>query len=232
MGVDGRTRVLLVDDHPVVLWGIKSLLMHRPDMEIVGEAGSAAESLRAAGRLGPDVVLLPARLGGEFIGIDLCRRLRAVCDARLVLYTAFSEDVPTAGLVRSGEVTVIPKTTDGPALVEALRTVSGAAGGPGAAGGAGSARPAAASSLGTEARLTEREREVLGLLLEHRTNPEIAADLFLEVSTVKTHVRNVLRKLGLPTRRALFTDVRGPADRGAGALSPPSGGMLTGRARP
>ena len=195
-------KILLVDDHPTVLFGLKHLLESAGN-EVVGEASNAADCIRLAGELRPDVVLLDLRLG-EDSGIEVCREIKALPDApRVLVFTAHTgvEDVAAATL--AGADGYLHKGVTGEELIDAVGRTH--------AGGrvwllpveneeVASSRIEAASG---EARLTPKEREVFALVLKRRTNAEIAGELYISLYTVKNHVSSILRKLGLKSRREI-----------------------------
>ena len=195
-------RILLVDDHPTVRFGLKHLLESAAGNEVVGEAGNAADAVRLAGELRPDVVLLDLRLG-EDSGIEVCREMKAVPDAPLVLvFTAHTgvEDVAAATL--AGADGYLHKGVAGEELLDAVERTY--------AGGRVWLLPAAEEETASrieeasgEARLTPKEKEVFALVLKRRTNPEIAGELYISLYTVKNHVSSILRKLGLKSRREI-----------------------------
>lgn len=196
------TKVLLVEDHPVVLRGLRTLTAEHPDIEVVGQATNAAQALDAARRLRPDVVVLPVRLGGAHSGIQLCRSIKTVCDARVVVFTSFTRAVDVRIARLAGADALVSKTASSDAVIAALRHASAHPGGlvlePALAPWA------EAGQFSPVEPLTERESEILQLMIEGLTNPDMAARLTIEVSTVKTHVRSILRKLGVDNRKDLF----------------------------
>ncbi|MFZ1286758.1 MAG: response regulator transcription factor [Candidatus Phosphoribacter sp.] len=201
VGAAKPIEVLLVEDHPVVIWGLQSLVLHQPDIRIIGEAYTTTDAMVAATTLQPDIIMLPLRLGGVYNGIELCRALTSVSKAQLLLYTAFAADTDQEEALLAGAAALVPKTATAQDLVQTIRAVAG--------GQAGPAARAPELRLQTLARestesLTAREQEILQLVLQRRTNPEIARELVVEVSTVKSHMRSLLRKLGIQSRRDLF----------------------------
>lgn len=196
------TRVLLVEDHPVVLQGLRSLLTGQPDLEVVGEARTAAEAVKLTVSLGPDVVVLPVRLEGTHSGIDLCRSVKSVSAGRVVVFTAFTRTSDVRIALLAGADAVVSKTTDGDALLSVLRRVTD--GGQALVLGAGNAAVQLVQRVPPGEPLTAREDEILALMSEGLTNPDIAARLTIGVTTVRTHVRSILRKLGVRSRRDLF----------------------------
>ena len=194
-------RVLLVDDHPTVRFGLKHLLESAGD-EVTGEAGNAADALRLAGELRPDVVLLDLRLGQDS-GIEVCREIKALPDApRVLVFTAHTGTEDIAGATLAGADGYLHKGVAGEELIEAVgRTHAGSR-----VWLLPAAEEAAASRIeevSGQARLTPKEREVFALVLKRSTNAEIAKELYISLYTVKNHVSSILRKLGLKSRREI-----------------------------
>ncbi|ATW47836.1 response regulator [Streptomyces xantholiticus] len=197
---DKRIRVLLVDDHQVVRRGLRTFLEVQDDIEVVGEAGDGAEGVALTEELRPDVVLMDVKMPG-MDGIDALRKLRELANpAKVLIVTSFTEQRTVVPALRAGASGYVYKDVDPDALAGAIRSVhaghvllqqeiAGAllADDPGSGTGRGSS-------------LTEREREVLGLIADGRSNREIARALVLSEKTVKTHVSNILMKLDLADR--------------------------------
>jgi DNA-binding NarL/FixJ family response regulator len=194
--------VLLADDQALVRAGFALILNAEPDLEVVGEAGDGEEAVAAAAELGPDVVLMDVRMPG-LDGIEATRRIVAADpSARVLILTTFDLDDYVVAAFRAGASGFLLKTAPRDQLVAAVRTVR--------AGDAllaplstrrlieQFARPA--TQAPALAELTTRERDVLTLLAQGLSNAEIAAKLFVEPSTVKSHVASVLAKLGLRDR--------------------------------
>jgi DNA-binding NarL/FixJ family response regulator len=198
-------RVLLVEDHPVVLHGLRAICTSNPTIDVAGEAATAAEALQCARELQPDVAVVPVRLGGTRSGIELCRSIKSVCGAQVVVFTSFTRTVDVQIAMLAGADALISKTAPSDVFLGALQQVK--AGRQALFVGAGPGPQAAAASFDVLEPLTEREEEILGLVVDGLTNPEIAARLTIEVSTVKTHMRSVLRKLGVDTRRDLLVEL-------------------------
>jgi DNA-binding NarL/FixJ family response regulator len=191
-------RILLVDDHSVVRQGLRMFLALEPDLEIVGEAGDGAEALRLARELRPDVVLMDL-LMPVMDGITATGLLRReLPDTEVVALTSVLEDEKVVGAVRAGAIGYLLKDTQADELRRAIRA---------AAAGQVQLSPQAAARLMREVKapespeaLTERETEVLRLLAHGASNKEIAQTLTIGEKTVKTHVSNILAKLGVPSR--------------------------------
>ena len=201
------TRVLIVDDHAIVRRGLRSILELEQDIAVVGEAGGPAEALRTVERSRPEVVLLDLKLSpeGDADGLAVCSRiLERHPGTGVVVLSTFLDEELVAEALRRGARAYVLKDVDLSELVRIIRAVargeSGfdsrsaavvralAAGRPGPS--TGDERPA----------LTEREREVVRLIAEGLTNREIGQAIFVSESTVKFHVRNVMRKLDVHHR--------------------------------
>ena len=201
-------RVLLADDQALVRGGIRLILEAEPDIEVVAEAGDGGEAVTEALRCAPDIVLMDIRMP-ELDGIEATKRLLPHLPAsRVVMLTTFDLDDYVVDAFRAGASGFLLKTAPPAQLVAAVRTVQ--------AGDAlltpastrrlieQSFRPARPPRSPREeaavASLTSREHDVLRLLARGLANAEIAGQLFVESSTVKSHVASVLAKLGLRDR--------------------------------
>ena len=195
-------RILLVDDHPTVLFGLRHLL-GSAGFEIAGEAGNAAEAIRLAEELNPDLVLLDLRLG-EDSGIEACREIKASMHTpRVLVFTAHASVEDVAGATLAGADGYLHKGVAGEKLLDAIQRTH--AGGRVWLLSAQNEEEAAAriKYASDEARLTPKEKEVFALVLKRRTNAEIARELYISLYTVKNHVSSILRKLGLKSRREI-----------------------------
>ncbi|AJF64482.1 response regulator [Streptomyces vietnamensis] len=198
---DKPIRVLLVDDHQVVRRGLRTFLEVQDDIEVVGEASDGAEGVDRAEELRPDVVLMDVKMPGTD-GIEALKRLRELANpARVLIVTSFTEQRTVVPALRAGASGYVYKDVDPDALAGAIRSVHA---------GHVLLQPEVADALlaqddshggtGRGPSLTEREREVLGLIADGRSNREIARALVLSEKTVKTHVSNILMKLDLADR--------------------------------
>jgi DNA-binding NarL/FixJ family response regulator len=200
-------RVLIADDQAVVRAGFQTLLRREPDIDVVGEAADGLEAVRAVGRTDPDVVLMDVRMPG-LDGLEATRRLVAARSGdrpRVLIVTTFDLDEYVFAALRAGASGFLLKNVSPAALAEAVRTVHG---------GESLLAPSVTTRMirhfvrsgpagrvpGAVDRLTARERDVFQLLARGLSNAEIARRLSVGEGTVKTHVGNVLLKLGLRDR--------------------------------
>ncbi|AGP58861.1 LuxR family transcriptional regulator [Streptomyces rapamycinicus NRRL 5491] len=192
--------MLLVDDHQVVRRGLRTFLQVQDDIEVVGEASDGEEGVARAEELRPDVVLMDVKMPG-LDGIEALRTLRDLDNpARVLVVTSFTEKRTVVPALRAGAAGYVYKDVDPEALARAIRSVHS---------GHVLLQPEVALALlsqedggghGRGGSLTEREREVLALIADGRSNREIARALVLSEKTVKTHVSNILMKLDLADR--------------------------------
>jgi len=194
-----QIRVLLVDDHAVVRSGLGAFLMAFDDLELVAEAGSGDEAVAMCNRFHPDVVLMDLKMPG-MDGAAATRRIREHWpEIQVVALTSFKEEELVEEALQAGAIGYLLKNVSADELANAIRA---------AHAGRPTLAPEAAQALIHSARkpqapgydLTERELEVLALMVEGLTNPEIAEKLIVSRSTVKFHVSNVLSKLGASGR--------------------------------
>jgi DNA-binding NarL/FixJ family response regulator len=210
-------RVLVVDDHDVVRAGIAGLLDAVPDIEVVGTAADGLEAVELAADCDPDVVLMDLVMPGGG-GVAAIRRLRErVPDTRVVVLTSFASDDQVIPAVQAGAAGYLLKDVDPSGLEAAVRLVheGEALLDPQIAGRVMEevAHPPAGGDL---ASLTPREREVLALLGRGMSNRQLADTLVVSEKTVKTHVSNILMKLGVHdrTQAALLAVREGLVDAG------------------
>ena len=211
-----KLRVFLLDDHELVRRGVRELLEGEGDIEVVGEASTAAEAMARVPAVRPQVAVLDVRLpDGD--GVTVCRDLRSQFpDLACLMLTSFSDDDALLGAVMAGAAGYVLKDIRGGDLVGAVRTVAG-----------GGSLLDARSTAHVLSRLrekqaadpldvlTDQERRILDLIGEGLTNRQIGERLYLAEKTVKNHVSSVLAKLGLQRRTqaaVLVTERRqGPA---------------------
>lgn len=191
-------RLLLVDDHPVVRRGLRGYLELEPDFTVVGEAGDGEEALRAIEETRPDVVLLDLKMPG-LDGQGVLERLGTTGDGpRILVLTSATDAERVPNAISAGAAGFVYKDIDPDALASAIRTVHAGqlllspVAMRGLMNGSGAA-PSAPS-------LTPRESQVLGLIAKGQTNRQISRALGVSEKTVKTHVTNLLRRIGAADR--------------------------------
>lgn len=199
-----KQRIVLVDDHEVVRLGLKALLEHHPNFEVVGEAGTAKEALDQVAQLRPNVVLMDIRLPGTS-GIEACEEItQNYPETRVIMLTSYAEDEMLFSAIRAGASGYVLKQIGAEDLIRAIEAV-----------GRGEALldPAVTQRVFQEVRravkeeeasafanLSQQEKHVLLLVSEGKTNREIAKSLFLGEGTVRNYVSSILSKLGVSNR--------------------------------
>ncbi|MBI2166117.1 MAG: response regulator transcription factor [Chloroflexi bacterium] len=223
-------RVVLVDDHPVLREGLRNLLKHEPDIEVVGEAGDGFQALQVVEALRPDIVLMDVVMPG-LGGIETTRRIKKVSPTTaVVILTAYDDDRYIVGLLEAGAAGYLLKSASAHEVVQSLRAIRAGetvlSPTVAAAVLSRAARAPASNSLhsGSDA-LTSRELEVLALAARGLSNKEIAGRLSLTLSTVKSHLVNIFSKIGVASRtEAVLEALR----RGWVDLQTPSGESASG----
>ena len=192
-------RVLLIDDHPVVRAGLRALLDTESDLEVVGEADAGMPAISLARKLRPNIVVTDLLLP-DVDGVAVTQSIRAeLPDTQVIILTSVGEeDASVVRAVRAGAIAYVLKNAETELLVQTIRS---------AAAGQVHLSPRAAARLMQEMRsprnelpLTDRERQVLREVAIGRTNKEIARSLYVAETTVKSHVRAILDKLGVQSR--------------------------------
>ncbi|NJD67353.1 MAG: DNA-binding response regulator [Candidatus Methylomirabilota bacterium] len=196
--------VLIVDDHPVVRVGLRSLLSREPTIEVVGEAGTAAEAVAQAARLQPNVIIMDVRLP-DSSGVEACREIRSADPkAHIIMLTSHADEDAVFNSIMAGAAGYLLKQVSEPELVQAIETV---------ATGQSLLDPAVthkvlekikrlATGRGISeiSQLSAQEQKVLALVSEGMTNREVARALGLSDKTVKNYLSHVFEKLNLSRR--------------------------------
>ncbi len=197
-------RLLLVDDHEVVRLGLRALLERHPQFEVVGEAGTADEAVRAVRERRPDVVVLDIRLPGKS-GIEACREIKRIApDCQVIMLTSFANDEFLVEAINAGASGYVLKQLGRNALAQAIEAV---------ARGESQLDGSLVSMVFDKLRqatqlergeafvdLTEQELRVLALISDGNTNREISRTLSLSENTVRNYVSSILSKLNLSNR--------------------------------
>jgi NarL family two-component system response regulator LiaR len=195
---------MIVDDHDMLREGLVAFLRAFPDLDLVTEAGDGAEAVEMAARIHPDVILMDLVMA-EMDGVEATRRALEVSpDSRVIALTSFGEEDLVKRALKAGAISYLLKKISASELADAIRA---------AHSGRSTLSPEAAQALinsTTESLtpgfdLTEREIEVLRLMVQGMSNPDIADELVISRFTVKNHVSNILSKLGVTSRTEAAT---------------------------
>jgi two-component system, NarL family, response regulator DevR len=207
--------VYLLDDHEVVRRGLRELLEVEPDLDVVGESGSAQEAARRIPALRPDVMVLDGRLP-DGSGVEVCRQVRSIDPTiRAIILTSYDDEAALTAAVAAGAAGYILKDVRGPDLVDSIRRV---------AAGESLLDPNVVARLRAQwghatpvdprlAALSPQERRILECIGEGLTNRQIGETLSLAEKTVKNYVTSVLAKLGMErrTQAAVYITSQQPA---------------------
>jgi DNA-binding NarL/FixJ family response regulator len=195
-------RVFLLDDHEIVRQGLRALIESEPDMEVVGEAGTAATAMARIAGVTVDVAVLDVRLP-DGSGVEVCREIRSVYpDVACLMLTSFADDEALLASIMAGAAGYVLKEVRSSSLIDDIRVV---------AGGGSLVDPGLAARVIDRlqhppeedhrlASLTEQERRILDHLALGQTNRQIAEEMYLAEKTVKNYVSNLLLKLGMKRR--------------------------------
>lgn len=185
---------MVVDDHPMVRFGLAAFLNAQPNMEVVAQASTGEEAIELFDEFQPDVVLMDLRLPG-ISGVEAIRSIRGQHpDSRFVVMTTYEGDEDIYQALAAGAQAYLIKCMPSDVLVDAVRKVHG---------GLRAIPSSVAKNLATRtpnSKLTQRERDVLELIVKGRSNKEIAAELGITEGTVKCHVNVILSRLGVSAR--------------------------------
>lgn len=207
-GTEARTeapanilRIVLVDDHAIVRHGLKSILERESDLEVVGEASTVAEAEAVVDRTGPSIVLLDLKLstGADTEGLELCAELtRRHPKLAVLVLTTFVDDSLVVAAIQHGARGYVVKDVD---TTELLRSIRAVARDESAFDSHASAAMVRSMRVQPEQpRFTEQELKVLQLLARGLSNRDIGTQLYISETTVKFHVRNIMRKTDASTR--------------------------------
>lgn len=194
-------RIMIVDDHEVVRLGLKNLITRQPGWQVVAEVGTGLEAVRRANELKPDLILMDVRLGQDS-GIEACREIVKKQPAtKVIILTSFAEDELLVKAIAAGAVGYVLKQATNDHLI---RTIQKAVDGSDLLSPAATHQALAELHKSTRpeafAELSARELKVLSLIVQGKTNKEIAANLYLGEGTIRNYVGNILDKLGLANR--------------------------------
>jgi NarL family two-component system response regulator LiaR len=199
MNISQTIRVMLVDDHNVVRSGLATFLRAYDDLELVGEAKNGFEAIKLCREKKPDVVLMDLMMP-EMDGIAATQAILAECpQIKVIAMTSFEEDELVQGVLAAGAISYLIKNVTSDELAKAIRD---------AFSGKSTLSPEAARVLIQATRptkqplfdLTEREREVLNLVVQGQSNQQIADSLIISITTVKAHISSILSKLQVSSR--------------------------------
>jgi two-component system, NarL family, response regulator LiaR len=199
MNTPQKIRVMLVDDHNVVRSGLAAFLRAYKEFELVGEARNGLEAIQLCHRLNPDVILMDLVMP-EMDGIAATRSILEDCpDIKIIAMTSFEEEELVQGVLSAGAISYLLKNITADELAKAIRD---------AVSGKSTLSPEAAQVLVQATRptkqpyadLTEREMEVLRLVVQGQSNQQIADGLVISVATVKAHISSILAKLQVASR--------------------------------
>ena len=199
MNTSQTIRVMLVDDHNVVRSGLATFLRAYDDLEIVGEAKNGLEAVHLCHEKQPDVILMDLMMP-EMDGIVATQAILAECpQIKIIAMTSFEDEKLVQGVLAAGAISYLIKNVTSDELAKAIRD---------AVSGKPTLSPEAAKVLIQATRptkqplvdLTEREQEVLKLVVQGLSNQQIADSLFISITTVKAHISNILSKLGVSSR--------------------------------
>ena len=196
-----QIRVLIADDHPVTRRGIRMFLSTEPCIKIVGEAADGQEAIRQVKRLRPDVVLIDLLIP-KAAGVEAIARIkRYFPDVKIIVLTMFEDNIGVRAASRAGADGYVLKDRDAATLLHAIRTVQR---------GGKSFDPRVARHLSKDSAqykdpgsfrpLTQREKEILQLVVRGLTNRDVAQELNISETTVKAHMGNIFNKLGVSNR--------------------------------
>jgi DNA-binding NarL/FixJ family response regulator len=197
-----EVRVLLVDDHDVVREGLRTLIMKKTELTVVGEADSVSSAIAEANRVRPDVIVMDVRLP-DGSGIEACRDIREEWpETKVLMLTSYADDEAVLAAIMAGASGYLLKQTRSQDLVNAIRRIAAGESllDPGVTAKVMERVRSGAAADAELALLSEQERRILDLIAEGKTNKEIAQEVYLSDKTVKNYVSSILSKLNLHRR--------------------------------
>jgi NarL family two-component system response regulator LiaR len=201
--MDSKIRIMLVDDHSVVRSGLSAFLSVNPDLELVGEAENGEQAVARAGILKPDVILMDLMMP-IMDGVAATSAIKKKYpEIQIIVLTSFQEDELVRNAMKAGAVGYLMKNVTARELAAAIQAAK--QGKITLSSEAAQALVRATQQAQETGSLTEREREVLKLMVEGLNNAEIAERLVVSLSTIKFHISNILMKLGVDNRVAAVT---------------------------
>jgi NarL family two-component system response regulator LiaR len=194
-------RVMIVDDHEMVRMGLSAYLEAQPDIEIVGEASNGKEAVRLAQEKKPDVILMDLVMD-IMDGVEATKEICRVLDnPKIIVLTSFIDDDKVYPVIEAGALSYLLKTSKAKEIADAVRAaMKGESVLEAKVTGKMLSKMRSKKETKPHEALTAREMEILRLIAEGKNNQEIADTLFITVKTVKTHITNILSKLGVDDR--------------------------------
>lgn len=194
-------KVLLVDDHEMVRMGLSAYLATTDDIEVIGEATNGKQGVELAKSLKPDVILMDLVMN-EMNGIEATKEItKHVPNAKVIVLTSFVDDEKVYPVIEAGASSYLLKTSKASEIADAIRaTANGESVVESKVAGKMMSHYRSMNKTQPHDALTEREREVLALIAQGKSNQEIAEELFIGIKTVKTHVSNIFQKLEVDDR--------------------------------
>jgi len=201
-----KIQILIVDDHPMMRDALLTALAEEKDMTVIGQAYNGLEGTKLAAELKPDIILMDLLMPGMDGLSAITEIMKTMPEAKILVVTSLEDEDKILAAIQAGALGYFPKTAPRPYLLEAIRRI--ADGIPYLPSGIAlklfnsirSRKPLKTGDVEGEQVLTARQQEILALLGEGRSDPEIGKVLHLEEATVRSHIHNILQRLGLENR--------------------------------
>jgi NarL family two-component system response regulator LiaR len=201
-----KIQILIVDDHPMMRDALLTALAEEKDMTVIGQASNGLEGTKLAAELKPDIILMDLLMPGMDGLSAITEIMKTMPEAKILVVTSLEDEDKILAAIQAGALGYFPKTAPRPYLLEAIRRI--ADGIPYLPSGIAlklfnsirSRKPLKTGDVEGEQVLTARQQEILALLGEGRSDPEIGKVLHLEEATVRSHIHNILQRLGLENR--------------------------------